>query len=84
MTNNSIARMRVAALVFSMCNAVVFGIGIVTVLAVPALSAHAFFWIPAVVLTSFVVAAPLSWLIAPMMMLRFLHASHFVHAGAHR
>ena len=84
MNNNTIARIRVAALVYSMVNAVVFGIGVVTVLSVPALSAHAFFWIPAVVVTSFVLAAPLSWLIAPMMMLRFLHASHFVHAGEHR
>ena len=84
MTNNTMSRMRVAALIFLMCNAVVFGIGIVTVLAIPALSAHAFFWIPAVVLTGFVVAAPLSWLIAPMMMLRFVRASHFVHAGQDR
>ena len=61
MNDNTIARMRVAALVYSMVNAVVFGIGVVTVLSVPALSAHAFFWIPAVVVTSFGLAAPLSW-----------------------
>jgi hypothetical protein len=80
MTNNTAARARVAALIFTMVNAVVFGVGLVTVLSVPALAAHAFFWIPAVVLTSFVVAAPLCWLIAPMMMLRFMHAHHFVQA----
>lgn len=80
MTNNSAARARVAALIYSMVNAVVFGAGLVTVLCVPALAAHAFFWIPAVVLTSFLLSAPLCWLIAPMMMLRFMHAHHFVQA----
>lgn len=84
MNNNTAARVRVAALVFLMVNAVVFGIGLVTVLSIPALSAHAFLWIPAVVVTSFVLAAPLSWLVAPMMMLRFIHARHFVHAGHYR
>jgi hypothetical protein len=81
---NTVARARVAALVFSMVNAVVFGTGLVAVLCSPALSAHAFFWIPAVVAASFLLAAPLSWLIAPMMMLRFIHARHFVRAGQYR
>jgi hypothetical protein len=80
MTNNSVARAQVAALIFTMVNAIIFGIGLVTVLSVPALTAHAFFWIPTVVLTSFLLAAPLCWLIAPMMMLRYMHARHFVHA----
>ena len=84
MSHNTVARARVAALVFSMVNAVVFGAGLVAVLSIPALSAHAFFWIPVVVLTSFLFAAPLSWLIAPMMMLRFVRARHFVHAGQNR
>jgi uncharacterized membrane protein YciS (DUF1049 family) len=80
MTNNTAARARVAALIYSMVNAIIFGIGLVIVLSVPALTAQAFFWIPTVVLTSFVLAAPLCWLIAPMMMLRYMHAHHFVHA----
>jgi hypothetical protein len=84
MTDNTRARARVAALIFVMVNAIVFGAGLVTVLAVPALAQHASFWIPAVVLASFVLAPPLSWLVAPWMMLRFVHASHFVHAGRPR
>ena len=80
MTENNLARARVAALIFVMVNAVVFGVGLVTVLSIPTLSAHAFFWIPMVVLASFPLSAPLSWLVAPTMMMRFIRARHFVHA----
>ncbi|MFH1344688.1 MAG: hypothetical protein ABIL01_26345 [Pseudomonadota bacterium] len=84
MTSNSLARVRVAALIFLMVNAVIFGVGIVAVLSIPALAAQASFWIPAVVLASFLLAPPLSWILAPMMMLRFMRARHFVHAHPHR
>jgi len=80
MTNNNRARVRVAALIFSMVNAVIFGAGLVTVLTVPALAAQASFWIPAVIVTSFLLSPPLAWFLAPMMMMRFMRASHFVHA----
>ena len=72
MTNDSKARLRVAALIYCMVNAAVFGVGMIAVLSIPALMSHAFFWIPAVVVTSFVISAPLSWLIAPWMMMRFM------------
>jgi hypothetical protein len=55
-------------------NAVVFGVGLVSVLMTPALAQHSFFWIPAVIVTSFVVSAPLAWFIAPLMMMRFILA----------
>lgn len=84
MTSNSLARVRVAALIFLMVNAVIFGVGIVAVLSIPALAAQASFWIPAVVLASFLVSPPLSWILAPTMMLRFTRAHHFVHAHPHR
>ena len=80
MTENTLARVRVAGLLFSMVNAVVFGVGIVAILTIPALAAHASFWIPALVLASFLLSPPLSWFLAPMMMLRFTRASRFVHA----
>jgi Cyclic nucleotide-binding domain len=35
---------------------------------------HAFFWIPAIIVTSFVLSAPLAWFIAPSMMMRFILA----------
>jgi hypothetical protein len=76
MTSNSHARLRVAALIFTMVNAVVFGTGLITVLATPAMAQHAFFWIPAVVVSSFVISPWLAWFIAPMMMQRFIQARH--------
>ena len=63
MTKNTLARVRVAALIFSMVNAVIFGVGTITVLSIPALAAHASFWIPAVVLASFLLSPPLLSLI---------------------
>jgi hypothetical protein len=57
-----------------MVNAVVFGIGLVTVLTTPTLAQHSFFWIPVIVVSSFVIAPPLSWFIAPMMMQRFIQS----------
>ena len=74
MTSDNRARLRVAALIFVMVNAVVFGLGLVTVLMTPALSQHAFLWIPIVIVSSFVFSPPLAWLIAPMMMQRFIQA----------
>lgn len=74
MTSDNRARLRVAALIFMMVNAVVFGVGLVAVLTTPAMAEQAFFWIPAVVVSSFVFSAPLACFIAPMMMLRFTQA----------
>jgi hypothetical protein len=58
-------RLRIAALIYLMTNAVIFGAGIITVLNVPALRSNASFWIPVVVAASLVLAAPAAWLIAP-------------------
>jgi uncharacterized protein (DUF983 family) len=74
MTSDNKTRLRVAALIFVMVNAVVFGVGLVAVLTTPALSQHAFLWIPVVIVSSFVLSPPLAWLIAPMMMQRFIQA----------
>ncbi|MDB5584709.1 MAG: uncharacterized protein JWR80_9885 [Bradyrhizobium sp.] len=74
MDNDSRARLRVAALIFCMVNAVVFGVGTIFVVSLPALISHAFFWMPAVVVASFAISAPLSWFIAPWMMRRFMRA----------
>jgi hypothetical protein len=77
MSSDIKARLRVSALIFLMVNAVVFGTGLIAVLLTPVLVQHAFFWIPSVVVTSFVLSAPLSWFIAPLMMLRFARARQF-------
>jgi hypothetical protein len=64
-------RTQIAALVFSMTNAVLFGAGLIVVLMVPELNAHAGFWIAGVVAASLTVAAPFSWLIAPRLRARY-------------
>jgi preprotein translocase subunit SecF len=64
-------RFQIAVLVFMMTTAVAFGIGIVPVLMIPALANHAFEAIPAVVLASLLVSAPLSWFIAPRLRARY-------------
>jgi hypothetical protein len=74
MDSDNLARLRVAALIFCMVNAVVFGVGVILVVSSPALMSHAFFWIPAVVVSSFAISGPLSWFIAPWMMMRFMRA----------
>ncbi|MEB2846213.1 hypothetical protein GAO09_06190 [Rhizobiales bacterium RZME27] len=53
-----------------MVNAVLFGVGTITVLTVPALTEHAKYLIPAVVVLSFALSPFISWLIAPRMRLR--------------
>jgi hypothetical protein len=74
MDSDNRARLRVAALIYCVVNAVVFGVGVILVVSLPALASHAFFWIPAVVVSSFAISAPLSWFIAPWMMMRFMRA----------
>jgi hypothetical protein len=72
MNSDGRARLRVATLIYCIVNAAVFGVGMIAVLSIPALVAHAFFWIPVVVVTSFAISAPLAWFIAPWMMMRFI------------
>jgi len=64
-------RLGIAALIYSMANAVMFGAGLITVLTVPALRADAATWIPAIVAASLVLAAPAAWLIAPRLRARY-------------
>ena len=64
-------RLRIAVLIYSMTNAVIFGAGIITVLNVSALSANAYIWIPVVVVASLILAAPIAWLIAPRLQARY-------------
>ena len=63
-------RIGIAALVFMMVQAVLFGTGVVLVLATP-LSDFAMTLLPWVVGISTVVSLPLSWLIAPRLRLRY-------------
>ena len=66
--------LRVAALIYCMVNAVIFGVGTILIVSLPEVMSHAFFWMPALVTASFVISALLSWFIAPWMMVRFMRA----------
>ncbi len=63
-------RDRIAILIYSMVNAVLFGIGLILVLNVPLFAAHLWISIPVVVLTSLILAVPIAWLIAPRLRAR--------------
>jgi len=62
-------RFQIAALIFMMVQGVLFGVGIVMILATP-LSAWAMQLIPALVVFSLAVSIPVSWMIAPRLRLR--------------
>ena len=66
------ARLQIAAMIFMMVQAVLFGIGMVSVLMSP-LSDEAMTVIPWMIAASFIVSAPLAWFIAPRLQMRFWH-----------
>ena len=58
-------RLGISGLVYTMVNAVIFGAGIITVLTVPVFRENLALSILVVVVAAFVLAVPVSWLIAP-------------------
>lgn len=63
-------RLMVAALVYPMVQAVLFGVGLIGALMMaPGVSAQAS--IPVVVIASALASAPVAWFIAPRLMLRY-------------
>jgi uncharacterized membrane protein YgaE (UPF0421/DUF939 family) len=61
----------IAALVYMMVNAVLFGCAVTIVLAIPVLAAQANTLVPAVVVTSLILALPVSWFLAPRLRARY-------------
>ena len=64
-------RFHIAALLSIVVNAVVFGIGAITVLSVPSLALQAKMLLPLCVATSLIVAPPISWWFAPRLRNRY-------------
>jgi hypothetical protein len=62
-------RLQIAALVFMMVQAVLFGTGAILVIATP-LTTYAMQLMPWVVVISTVVSLPISWMLAPRLRLR--------------
>ena len=71
MRHDTKTRAGIAALVYTMVNAVMFGAALITVLAVPHFRAHAEIGIAAAVVASLILAAPAAWLIAPRLRARY-------------
>ena len=64
-------RLMIAALVYMIVNAVLFGCGVTIVLTIPVLAAQANTLVPAVVVTSLILALPVSWFLAPRLRTRY-------------
>jgi hypothetical protein len=71
MTRETGTRVLIAILIYSMVDGVLFGAGLIFVLTWPVLSADAGFWISWVVGSSFILAAPIAWWIAPRLQARY-------------
>jgi hypothetical protein len=63
-------RFSIAALIYLMVQAVLFGIGAVLVLATP-LNEQAMELMPVVVVTTFIISLPISWWLAPRLRARY-------------
>jgi len=70
MERDTASRLRITALIYTMTNAVLFGVGLIAVLTVPELARNAAYLIPAVVVASLILAAPIAWGIAPRLRAR--------------
>ena len=64
-------RLWIAAMVYPMVNAVLFGAFAIAVLSIPALNEAATTLFPIIIPASFVLALPAAWLLAPRLRLRY-------------
>lgn len=69
--NHMSTRFSIAILVFMMVSAVLFGVGITAIMSIPYLAANAMTLLPIMIAISFLLAAPVSWVIAPRLRARF-------------
>lgn len=68
-------RFQIAAMVYMMVQAVLFGAGMIAILATP-LAAHAIQLIPPMIAATALISAPISWKIAPRLRARYWRARH--------
>lgn len=64
-------RTQIAGLVSLMINAMIFGFGVIAILTIPSLNAHAAILIPALGVGALVVSPVISWFIAPRLRARY-------------
>ena len=70
MTGETSTRVQIAALIYSMTSAVLFGAGLLLVLTLPVLNADAGYWISVVIGASLILAVPIAWWMAPRLRAR--------------
>lgn len=63
-------RLQIASMVFMMVQAVLFGAGMISILATP-LSQNALTLVPCMIAATFLFSAPLAWWIAPRLQVRY-------------
>ena len=68
-------RLQIASMVFMMVQAMLFGIGMVSILVTP-WNENAMTLVPWMVVGSFFVSAPLAWLVAPRLQARYWRQRH--------
>jgi len=64
-------RLWIAALIFPVINGLLFGLGVIPLLSIPALAEHAKTLFPYIVAASFVAGVPVAWFIAPRLRLSY-------------
>ncbi len=64
-------RLWIAGMLYPMVNAVLFGMAVIPLLSIPALQDHLWTLFPLAVASSFVIAAPISWIVAPRLRARY-------------
>lgn len=69
-------RLWIAALIFPVVNSVLFGLGVIPLLSIESLSDQVRALFPFVVASSFVLAVPISWMLAPRLRLRYWRNSN--------
>jgi hypothetical protein len=74
-------RLWIAGMVYPMVNAILFGAAVIAMLSIPALDAMASTLFPYVVAASFVLAAPIAWVIAPRLRARYWRKERIANAA---
>jgi hypothetical protein len=64
-------RSSISLLIYGMVNAVLFGVGAVTVLSLPGLQEQWKYLLPLVIVMSFMLAVPIAWKLAPRLRARY-------------
>lgn len=64
-------RLWIAAFIYPMVDAILFGVGVTVLLSIPALAEQADIFIWMVIAASLVLAIPISWILAPRLRARY-------------